>query len=109
MLGTFCAIKYLLQRVSQVRFSDVVEIQGQSEYVTDNNVSGEEEMTEYINDRDKAEFTSVEDHLNMHRTTANEAILVSEIPNLINNENVIIAPRQEKKPISILSNEFCEE
>ena len=36
----------------------------------------------------------------MHRTASNETTLVSEIPNITNEENVIIA--------SVLSDEFCE-
>ena len=37
-------------------------------------------------------------------------ILVFEIPNTINEENVIIAPGQEEKQsVSILGDEFCEE
>ena len=39
----------------------------------------------------------------MHQT------LVSEIPNIINQENVITAPRQGKKTVPVLSDEFCEE
>ena len=45
----------------------------------------------------------------MHRTGTNETVLVSEIPSIINDENVIIAPGQGKKPVSILNDEFCEE
>ena len=45
----------------------------------------------------------------MQRTGSNEAALVSEIPSIINDKNVIIAPGQEKKPVSILNDEFCEE
>ena len=45
----------------------------------------------------------------MHRTASNETTLVSDIPNIINDENVIIAKGQGKKPVSILSDEFCEE
>ena len=45
----------------------------------------------------------------MHRTGSNQTALVSEIPYIINDENVTIAPGQRKKPVSILSNEFCEE
>ena len=33
---------------------------------------------------------------------------VSEIPNIINDENVNITPGQGEKPVLILSNEFCE-
>ena len=66
-------------------------------------------MTENINDRSKTEFASDEDPLKMHRTASNEITLVSEIPNIINNKNNIIAPGQRKTPVSILSDEFCEE
>ena len=45
----------------------------------------------------------------MHITGSNETTLVSEIPNITNDENVIIAPGQGEKTFSILSNEFCEE
>ena len=38
----------------------------------------------------------------MHRTRSNETALVSEIPCIINNENFIIAPGQEKKLVLIL-------
>ena len=38
----------------------------------------------------------------MHRTASNDTALVSEIPNVINEENVIIAPGQGKQ-------QFCEE
>ena len=66
-------------------------------------------MTENIIDRSKTDFASVEDPLKMHRTASNEATLVSEIPNIINEENVIISPGQGKKTVSILSDEFSEE
>ena len=66
-------------------------------------------MTENINDRSKTEFASDEDPLKMHRTASNEITLVSEIPNIINNKNNTIAPGQRKTPVSILSDEFCEE
>ena len=91
------------------RFSDIVEIQGQSECVTEKNVSDRKEITENINDRSETEFSSVEDPLNMHRAASNETTLVSEIPNIINDKNVIIAPGQGKKLVSILSNEFSKE
>ena len=89
-------------------FSHIVEIQGQSECVTERNISGEKEMTENTNDRSDTEFASVEDHLNMHRTASNKTTLVFQIPNIINEENVIIAPGQGKTPVSILNDEFCE-
>ena len=54
---------------------------------------------------------SVEDPLSMHRTGSNETTLVLEIPSIINDENVIIAPGQGKKTVSvsISNNEFWEE
>ena len=45
----------------------------------------------------------------MHRTASNETTLVSEIPNIINEENVTFAPGQGENPVSIFSEEFCEE
>ena len=51
----------------------------------------------------ETECDSVEDALNMHRTALNETTLVSEIPNIINKENVLIAPGQGKKTVSILN------
>ena len=73
-----------------------------------NNSDGKE-ITENINDRIETSFVSIEDPRNMHRTASHETTLVSEIPNIINVGNVIIAPRQGKKSVSISSNEFCEE
>ena len=61
-----------------------------------------------MNDRSETEFASVEDLLNMQRIASNERFLVFQIQNIINDENVIIAPGHGKK-VSILSDEFCEE
>ena len=79
------------------KFSDIAEIQGQSECVTEKNVSDRKESTKNINDRSETEFASVEDPLNMHRIASNETTLVSDIPNIINDENVIIALGQGKR------------
>ena len=57
----------------------------------------------------ETEYDSVEDSLSIHRTASNETNLVSAVPYIINDENVIIAAVQEKKTVSILSDEFCEE
>ena len=72
------------------------------------NTSDGKEMSENMNDN-KIGYASVEDPLNIHRSTSNDTTLVSEIPNIINEENVITAPRQGKKTISVLSDKFCEE
>ena len=53
-------------------------------------------MTEKINDRSETEFALVEDPLNMNRTASNETFLVSETPNIINDEHVAIASGQGK-------------
>ena len=45
----------------------------------------------------------------MYRSESNETFFISELLYIINNENFIIPPRQEIKPISILSDEFFEE
>ena len=59
-------------------------------------------MSENRNDSE-TEYALVEDPLNMHRTASNGATLVSKIPNIINEENVIIAPRKEKKLILVIN------
>ena len=41
--------------------------------------------------------TSVQDPLSMHRTTSNEATIISKIPNTINKVNLIIVAGQGKK------------
>ena len=35
--------------------------------------------------------------------------MVSEIPNIVENENLIVAPGQGKTPVAIANDEFCEE
>ena len=54
-------------------------------------------MTESVKDtRSETEFASAEDPYNIHRTASNETTLVFEIPNTIDEENVIVAPGQGK-------------
>ena len=75
-------------------------------------VDKRQDVTESIHTKvisNETEYGSVEDPLSMHRTGSNEASLVSKIPSMINDENVIIAPAQGKKPVSILNDEFCED
>ena len=54
------------------KFSNIVEIQGQSDCATEKNVSDGKEMTENLNDRSETKFDSLEDPLNMQRTASNE-------------------------------------
>ena len=78
------------------KLSDIAEIQGEIESVTDKNISDIKEMSENINNNSETKFASVADPLNMHRTESNETFLALEIPNMINKENIIIAPGQRK-------------
>lgn len=64
-------------------------------------------MTESVNDGSETVSASIDDLLNMLITALNEITLVSEIPNIIHEENVIIAPG--KKIVLILCKKFCEE
>lgn len=54
----------------------------------------------------ETEYASVEDLLNMHRTISNKTTLISEIPNVNNEEDVVIALGQRKKPALILIDEI---
>ena len=54
----------------------------------------------------ETEYASVEDLLNMHRTVSNKTTLISEIPNVNNEEDVIVALGQRKKPALILTDEI---
>ena len=42
-------------------------------------------------------------------TSSNETALISEKPNTVENENLIVALRQGKTPVSVLNDKFCEE
>ena len=61
-------------------------------------------MSEKINDTER-EYASVEHSLNMHRIPSNETTLISEIPNIIIEENVLTAAGQKTS----FKDEFCEE
>ena len=80
-----------------VKLPEIVEIQEETERVIEKKIFHGKEITENTyGNRSETEFTLVEDPLNMHRTTTNETTLASKAPNMINNKNVIIAPRQRK-------------
>ena len=103
---------FLLQRVSLVMrnfFPILLKFKEKLRVLLKKNISYGKEMSKDTNGtRSEIEFTLVEDPINMHRTALNETSLVSEIPNTIDKENVIIVPGQGKTPVSILSDEFCE-
>ena len=97
-----------LSSEDMLNFSDINENQEETESVTKNGISNVKEINKNDNENaSEAEYVSVEDPLNMHRTATNETTLISEIPNIINEENIIIAPGQGKTPVSILGDEFC--
>ena len=73
-------------------------------------ISEGNEITENINDiKSEIGHGSIGDPLNMYRSASNETTLPSEILNVNNEENVIIAPGEGIMPVSILSVEYCEE
>ena len=84
-----------------------MEIQGENRSVTEKIISDGTEMSDSINNTE-TENDLFEDFLSMHRTASNETALISEIPNIINEENVFVAPGEEKKSASILSDEFAK-
>ena len=57
----------------------------------------------------KLNFELLYDPINLHRVAASEAILVSEIPNIIDEDNVTNAPGQSKTPPSVLRDDYCDE
>ena len=50
----------------------------------------------------------MDDPLNLHRAATNEATLIPEIPGIIDEDNITIAPGQGKTPLSILHDDYCE-
>ena len=51
-----------------------------------------------------------ENPLDAYRTTAAETVLISKIPaQIVDNENITIGPCEEKKPMSVVSDKYCEE
>lgn len=87
-----------------LKVSDIDKIQKQYENVTEKIISLREEVSESRNDTE-TEYVSVEDLLNLLRTVSNIRNLISEIQNINNEENVIIALGQRKKTDLILMDE----
>ena len=54
-------------------------------------------MTENIIDRSETEPATVDNSLNIHRTALNKTTLVSEIPNIINEEMFITLGQGKKQ------------
>ena len=51
----------------------------------------------------------MDDPLNAHTAAGYETTLVPEIPRITDDENVIIAPGQDKTPVTVLNDDHCEE
>ena len=51
----------------------------------------------------------MDDPLNLHRVAANETTLISEIPSIIDEDNITIAPGQGNTSLLILRDHYCEE
>ena len=54
-------------------------------------------------------YESVDAPLNVHKAVGYETTLVLEIPRIIEDDNVIMAPDQAKTPVSVLNDAHCEE
>ena len=79
-------------------YPDHVEIK----FVNDNTV----DIIEPFDETKENEFES-EDPLNSYRTPASETLLVSEIPNVVvDNESAILAPGENQTPYSLTRDEF---
>ena len=57
------------------------------------------------------EYSEEEEHDTFHNhcTSSNETVLISEVPNTVENEDFIVAPGQGKSPNSVFNDKFCEE
>ena len=66
-------------------------------------------MAENINNnKSETGVDSVEVPLNTHRATINETTLVSNILNIVSNENIIIALGQGNRTVLLLMDRLCE-
>ena len=69
-----------------------VQIFWENQSATENVILDGKETSGSINDIE-TEYASVEDVINKRKTASNETTVVSEIPNTIDDENIIIAKR----------------
>ena len=64
-----------------LKFSDNAKIQRENEGVNEKTTNDGNKMSENINNTEsEADYASVEDPLNMHRTASDETTLVPEVP-----------------------------
>ena len=73
-----------------------------------------DEMIKFLDEEQNenvVECSEEEEHdsFHNHSTSSNETALISEVPNTVENENLIVAPGQGKSPISVFNDKFGEE
>ena len=73
-----------------------------------------DEMIKFLDEEQSenvVECSEEEEHDTFHNhcTRRNETALISEVPNTVENENLIVAPGQGKSPISVFNDKFGEE
>ena len=77
------------------RFPNIIESQGQNESVIGKTIFDKKEESVNKNDIETI-YTSIEDPINMDKTASNVRNLVSEIPIIISEKNIITTPVQRK-------------
>ena len=77
------------------RFPNIIESQGENENVVGKTIFDKKEESVNKNDIETI-YTSIEDPINMDKTVSNERNLVSEIPIIISEKNIITTPVQRK-------------
>ena len=77
------------------RFPNIIESQGQNENVIGKIIFDKKEESVNKNDIETI-YTSIEDPINMDKTASNVRNLVSEIPIIISEKNIITTPVQRK-------------
>ena len=90
------------------RFSDIVEVQGQKNPVTEKIVSNGTEMSESTNDTE-TEYSSVEVLLSMHIIAFNKTTPYSEIPKITMRQVLLLHQDNGKNQFQHLGDKFCEE
>ena len=70
------------------RFFDIVKVQGVKESITEKGIFDSTQISQSINDT-KTRYASVESPLSMHRTLSDDTILISGIPNIIVNKEIV--------------------
>ena len=94
------ALNYLKTHNKFYEDISISESLSSKEMINFSGIDKHQDVTESIHTKvisNETEYGSVEDPLSMHRAGSNETALVSEIPSIINDENVITAPGQGKK------------